>query len=160
MEPVHFVVAPKGHGSAEQWVRKQLPEEARKHRRQANYQAHLALVVMTDGDCTGVVGRQAAFDAELSSQGQDERQPSERIAYLVPTWSIETWLAGLCDVATELGGVDEVTAYKDLAAFRRLLDAGRVSVRLAVSAWTPSRPAEDATVPSLLAGRRELERLP
>jgi hypothetical protein len=160
ISPVRIIVKPNP-GSAEQWVREQLPKEATAHRSRAGHQANLLLVVMTDGDRFGFRDRKASLDTALVRANLPERRAHERILYLVPTWSIETWLAWLSGAAGVLGGIDEMTAYKNHGPYKRLLDAGNVSTKLAVAAWVPPLPNEGTTVPSLSDAREELaSRLP
>jgi hypothetical protein len=111
------------------------------HRSQAAHQANLVLVVMTDGDRFGVVARKASLDDELANAGQRPRQSAERIAYLVPTWSIETWLAWLCGAAGDLEGFDEAKPYKNDNGYRRAADRGVISTKKAATAWTAPLPA-------------------
>jgi hypothetical protein len=158
VSPLYWAVAPGGEGSAEQWVRKQLLKEVRAHRSQAAHQVNLTLVVMTDGDRFGVNARKVSLDAELTGAGEPQRRADERILYLVPTWSIETWVAWLCGVAGELGSIDESTAYKRHAPFMRLWDAEHISTKLAALAWTSVSPDEATAVPSLADARDEVAR--
>ncbi len=153
--PIRFEVAPSGLGSAEQWVRARFPEEARKFRGQS-HQRNLALVVMIDGDRFGVRSRKDSLDAALVAQGVRARGDDERLAYLVPTWSIETWLAWLTGADGPFAAFGESAAYKDDATYRRISP----SARDAVSAWKGIRARETAVVPSLTDARTELERLP
>jgi hypothetical protein len=159
IDPVRWAVAPSGEGSAEQWVRKQLLEEAKAHRSQAKHQTNLSLVVMTDGDKLGVAERQGSLDKALTDAEHVARQGTERIAYLIPTWSIETWLAWLCGFSEQLGGIDETIQYKKHGALRTLIEAEVVSPKLAVAVWVPPLPKEEIAVPSLATARRELVRI-
>lgn len=86
--------APGGRGSGEQFVRTEFPRELAAYRQNRNRVAE-ALVVMIDGDNSGVQGR----ITQLSQACQDNQvaapQQGERVAVFVPTWNIETWIAYL-----------------------------------------------------------------
>lgn len=96
-------------GSAEQWVRKRYPTEVKAYR--DSHSTDRGLVVMIDDDLSGCRREQLAKaldDASAAPRGDDGR-----IAVIVPTRNIETWLA-------YLGGakVDESTVYPKLMRAR------------------------------------------
>lgn len=84
--------APKGEGSAEQFVRKRFPKEVANHRSRSVSQA---LMVMIDGDSRGVDRRISELDDECRRQDCPIRTPDEGVLVFVPTWNIETWFAYL-----------------------------------------------------------------
>ena len=84
--------APAGRGSAERYVRRQFPKELKAHRLRPVNQA---LVVILDGDRVGVEERVRQLNEACETAGVNVRTPDERIAVLVPTWNIETWLSYL-----------------------------------------------------------------
>lgn len=84
--------APRGEGSAAQFVRKRFAKEVAEHRRRSVSQA---LMVMIDGDDRGVDRRLAELDDECKRQSLSVRTPDEGILVFAPTWNIETWLAYL-----------------------------------------------------------------
>ncbi len=86
--------APRGQGSAEQFVRQRFPSELVEHRRTAASVAQV-LIVILDGDNLGVDGRQAALDEECLAAGIETRRDDESVLVVVPTWNIETWIAYL-----------------------------------------------------------------
>jgi hypothetical protein len=86
--------APSGRGSAEQFVREQYPKELAAYRQRRGH-VEQAVVVMQDGDQSGVRRRLQALDAACVSQGVESRQGTERVAVFLPTWRIETWFAYL-----------------------------------------------------------------
>jgi hypothetical protein len=135
---VRCLVAPKGRGAASQFVLREFPEVV-KTRRSKSFQQSLGVLGMIDGDHVG-----SARQRQLLESLDPARATDERIAVLVPTWSIETWAKALDGKA-----VDETT---DLKGFTRddrgLRDAGR--------SWEPPRLDEP---PMLAEGRRELLRL-
>jgi hypothetical protein len=135
---VRSLVAPKGRGAASQFVLREFPEVVNT-RRSKSFQQSLGVLGMIDGDNLG-----SARHRQLLESLDPARATGERIAVLVPTWSIETWAKAL---AGEV--VDETT---DLKGFtredRQLREAGR--------SWEPARRDEP---PMLTEGRRELLRL-
>ena len=86
--------APSGRGSAEQSVREQYPKELAAYRQRTGH-VEQAVVVMQDGDQSGVQRRLQALDAACASQGVESRRSTERVAVFVPTCRIETWFAYL-----------------------------------------------------------------
>lgn len=89
---VRSVLAPRGKGSAEQFVRRQFVEELSEHRRR---HVSTTLVVMIDGDNRGPARRKADLEAACKEQDVPFVGPSDRVLIVVPTWRIETWLAYL-----------------------------------------------------------------
>ena len=87
------VVSPYGRGSAEQFVREQFPQELAKLRSKRGERVYL--VVMTDGDASGVAKRKASLRAACSEQGIQPPADGDNVLICVPTWNIETWLAYL-----------------------------------------------------------------
>jgi hypothetical protein len=162
IEPLKIISAPKGVRAADQWVRERVIEEVREHRSRASNQPKLVLILMTDGDRFGVAARKRSFDRALISAGLDPRSPRERILYLVPTWSIDTWLAWLC-AKDKLAPVDEAGTYKKLprlGAYRALVEAGQITAKLAVERWDVVHSDEATSVPSLTDARQECTRVP
>ena len=86
--------SPLGKGSAEQFVREQFPKEIKAYRRNRNRVA-CELVVMLDGDVSGVDARLTALDKACNQASVAPRDNADRVAVFVPTWNIETWLAYL-----------------------------------------------------------------
>jgi hypothetical protein len=84
--------APGGRGAGEQFVRERFPLELKAHRSRPVSQA---LVVMIDGDSDGVRARLHQLGQACRDAGVAERTEAERVAIIIPTWNIETWLAYL-----------------------------------------------------------------
>lgn len=147
-------IAPAGHGSAEQWVRKQYAAEVRAHRQKSA--ELIGLIVGTDGDRFGVAQRKADLEQALKDAQLPPRGDDERIAVCVPTWSIETWFAWLCGLAD----VNEATKYKNDTAYNAAQRREEISPTIAAQRWTEApRPEETERAPSLSDGRREMARL-
>lgn len=107
----------EGRGSGEQRVREKFPKELLAHRSKLG-SVDQVLIVIQDGDEKGVPGRLAALDRACSEAAVRPRQAGERVAILVPTWRIETWLAYLDGQSVDEGKRD----YPKLA---RESDCGR-----------------------------------
>ena len=86
--------APKGLGSAEQFVRKRFPDELKAYRRR-KHRVSVALIVMVDGDNHGVDQRVDELDTACRERDIACRNSGEHVLVFVPTWRIETWLAYL-----------------------------------------------------------------
>lgn len=104
--PIRVVSAPPGEGSGEQFVREQYPRELRALRAAT---VNAVLVVMIDGDATGLTGRKRQLRESCAQFGIPPRRDGDRVVVLIPQRSIETWLAYL-DGTT----VDETTGYRRL----------------------------------------------
>ncbi len=92
--------APGGRGAGEQFVRERFPLELKAHRSRPVSQA---LVVMIDGDHEGVDARLRRLAQACRDAGVAERAETERVAVIIPTWNIETWLAYLDGKRVEEG---------------------------------------------------------
>ena len=86
--------APRGHSSAEQFVRKRFPQELEEHRRRRS-RISTVLIVILDGDDRGVDQRVAELDNACRQRSIPCRNPGEHVLVFVPTWRIETWIAYL-----------------------------------------------------------------
>lgn len=84
--------APGGRGAGEQFVRERFPLELKAHRSRPVSQA---LVILIDGDHHGVASRLHQLDQACRDAGVAGRADEERVAIIIPTWNIETWLAYL-----------------------------------------------------------------
>lgn len=144
-------IAPNGKGSAASWVLKNYPTRA-KRLRSKNFQRMLGLLVVIDGDNLGVAARKLELEQERTQQGLVGRTPDDPIAILVPTWSIETWLAELCGRHP----IAETAPLKHDPELRALWDGqcAATTIGSAVAAW---RGAESA-LPSLTDAYGEAER--
>lgn len=140
-------VAPRGQGAASAWVTRRYPALLERARRVRNHQGRLGFLVVIDGDNRGFCGRIQELDAAAGST----RQPDERVAILVPSWSIETWVLWLgCEDVTETQSLK--TRVRQPEVIARAPAAAR--------AWASPKPKEAIQMPSLTAARDELERLP
>jgi hypothetical protein len=146
-----FQTPPAGTGAAEAWVRKRYPGEI-KLLRSKNYQHDLCAIVVRDGDRLGIERRKEELDAELNHAGLGRREPDERIATPVPTWSIETWLLALL-------GQDEINEAKPFnEAFEHRYPTEKQALKEAARTWCDD-PTTGESLASLRDGRLELARL-
>ena len=88
-----LIPSPVGRGSAEQFVRREFPRQLRAVRSRRGEQKYL--VVMVDGDASGVARRNASLKAACEEQGVPPPDDADNVLICVPTWKIETWLAYL-----------------------------------------------------------------
>jgi hypothetical protein len=86
--------APKGRGSAEQFVRERFPKELSAYRANRNLVAQ-GLIVVCDGDSQGVKGRLDVMASACAAEKVPPRKDDEKVAFIIPTWNIETWFAYL-----------------------------------------------------------------
>ncbi|MGI9346711.1 MAG: hypothetical protein ACR2PV_01825 [Gammaproteobacteria bacterium] len=80
-------------GAGEKYVRERYPQELRMLREKKHQK--LALIVVIDGDNVGVDRRFNQLQKSCQDCNIPPRQESEKVAFFVPTWNIETWLAYL-----------------------------------------------------------------
>jgi hypothetical protein len=147
-----YVEPRKPHGGASFVLQhiKRLADYIRQHHQEA-----VGLLVVIDGDAAGLQGR---LDEIRTAAGLAGAAWEERIARCVPSRSVETWEMWLCGQRE----LDERTSYKE--AYRRECERGAMSARKAAGAWfvilTPEeQQAEEARLPALAYGRKEVARL-
>lgn len=98
-------IAPPGRGSAEQFVREQFPKELSAYRGNRHRVAQ-GLVVVMDGDDRGPQARLTELFRACEAASVEPRQNDDRVAIVVPTWNIETWLAYLTGETVDEGKKD------------------------------------------------------
>ncbi|TMQ08690.1 MAG: hypothetical protein E6J90_12310 [Deltaproteobacteria bacterium] len=133
----------------EKYVRQQFPAEVQYYRAKANHQ-RIALIVAIDADLDSVARRQRQLDETLDGSS---RQPTERIALVVPRRNIETWLAILLSPNTD---VDEDTDFKH--RFRDRAAEACANAGPCFAEFLRRRP-QPGDLPSLTAVRAEIARL-
>lgn len=102
---IRFDIAPKGSGSAEQWVREHYAEKAKQYRTRP---AQTRLLVAIDADTIEVQQRERQLQEALEQAQMERRSERDQIVHLIPKRNIETWFR--C-----LNGIDanEQTDYKN-----------------------------------------------
>lgn len=142
-----FKVAPRGTGSAAQWVASNF-HNALRLARVERHQRRLGVLVMIDGDSEGIEARKR----ELLVPPNDRRDQLN-LAIWVPTRNIETWVKFLSDQPLGVGAADwETTDFKT--------EVGRQweqMLPVAIERW---RVGEASPLRSLVDAHQELERLP
>jgi hypothetical protein len=93
-------------GAGEQRVRELYAEELKRYRKS---HVNRALVAIVDGDTFGVRERMRQFDRRCEELQIQPRQKKEKVAIIVPTRSIETWIEYL-----EGNTVNETVSYPKL----------------------------------------------
>ncbi len=147
-----YVERPKSHGGAS-FVLQNLKRLAQYIRRYN--QETVALLAVIDGDSTGLLGRLKEVRAAAGFSGETWEK---RIAVCVPCRNVETWEMWLCGARE----INEQTGYKEV--FHREVERGTMSARKAVDGWfsllkEEDRLAEEARLPALAHGRKEVARL-
>lgn len=147
-----YVEPRKQHGGASFVLQRvaQLADRIRQHPQEA-----VGLLVVIDGDKAGLRRR---LEEIRTAAGFTGAEWERKIAQCIPSRTVETWEMWLCGVRE----IDEQTDYKE--TFRREVEQGAMSARKAVEAWfTPLNPeqrqVEEARLPALAHGRKELARL-
>lgn len=151
---IFFRIAPAGEGSAAEWVLKQTPHTFRTLRG-FRPGTNVAALMVCDGDNVGPPGRWRRINAELQAAGLSARAPADRIAILVPTWSIESWLLQLLGTSN----VDELQSDAGGHAWKHVYERvwghdERGAAKMAALSWSTV-----AGTASLVDGRSELARL-
>ncbi len=149
---------PNRRGAGDAFVLANYAREVRLARSIRNRNENYALVVAIDGDRLKVHGRMRQLEQQLGDAGLSKREQTELIVICVPTWSIETWELWLCGDRE----IDEDHRYK--TRYQGAKRRGEASAKSAAKAWFSSlspeeQELEQETLPSLAAGRVEVERL-
>jgi hypothetical protein len=139
--------APKGNGSAAQWVIENFPHATRVARTGKNQQ-RLGVLVIVDGDTEGVESRKRSL-----LQPPNDRRDDLRVAICVPSRNIETWVKYLSSPLPRPAADREDTDFK--------LEAGHEwdeLLPLAIAQWDANSSAPGLA--SLKDAHDELGRLP
>lgn len=145
-------------GSGEQFVRLQFAREVKEYRRSRPLKT-CVLLVHLDADLLTYKKRLEQLDAELRENGQESRQPKERITIITPKRKVETWIYFLNGLPAD----EEYDFKRDPdgripAAEKRSLDA-QISPACAKLYQLTRDNAEPAALPTLRDGVRELRRM-
>ena len=149
----YFKTAPSGRGDAGAWVRAQYPSEVNLLRRKG-YQRSLTLIAVRDGDNRGHEATKRDFDLALSEVPYDRRGNAERIANLIPTWSVETWLLALLGITP----IDETASRKTEFERRYRGKSESEAICEAAGAWE-ARANRIPAIASLVDSKIEMHRV-
>ena len=141
---IRFVPLPAGRGSGAQWVLDRYADEVRTYRHRSA-RAQTALLVAIDADDNTVTHRQRQL------RERAERADQDKIAHLIPKWSIETWILCLSGEA-----VDEDQSYRNRLAIDDLI---RASADTFFNWSRPSAVRPAHCTPSLEAAVPEVRRM-
>jgi hypothetical protein len=116
------------------------------------------MVVVVDGDSAGLKQRLKELDQRLIDEGGARRDAKEKIAACIPCRTVETWEMWLCGRRD----LNEAHGYK--ADWQTEKRKGTMDAQKAGRAWfdqlsEAAAKAEEDQLPSLAAGRAELNRL-
>lgn len=108
-----FAPVPDGRGSGKQWVLNQFANQVRICRAR-NMRASSSLIAMMDADELTVDECMSGLDERLSRSGLPRVEfKRDRIARLVPKWSIETWILFLSAGGGSFPSLSEDEPQKD-----------------------------------------------
>ena len=103
----------EGRGSAKQWVSNRFAWAVEACRLR-NAKAATSLLVMMDADQLTVSQCIGSLDAALAAAKQPKLDPTvDRIARLIPKWSIETWIIYLSSQGVVRPPIGEDRSFKD-----------------------------------------------
>jgi len=144
-------VAPRRPNGGFTFVLAQVPKAAtyvHRHRQEA-----VGLLIAIDGDESGLRGRMDKIRKILEENGLDLRALEKRVAVCVPTRNIETWelwLQGRRDL-------DERTDYR--REVKAIIDRKEPAAVWFAPLSEAQREEEAVRLPSLVHGRKEIDRL-
>jgi hypothetical protein len=142
-------ISPSSRGDAKQWVIKRYPIEIKAMR---SVHRRTGLVVHLDADVDSVAQRFNELVQALRNDGQEQRQPHERVSHVIPRRHTETWLCVLTG-----SNVDEDQNCKRLRLPPNPDQAVRPAAQALYELTRPNAPAP--TLPSLATAIPELRRL-
>ena len=93
---LHVMDYPDGSGSGWKFVRDRYPASLRQYRNRAA-RVETILIIMMDADNRPVSRCVRELDKACEEQQVDKRQARENVVFVIPKWSIETWLKFLRD---------------------------------------------------------------
>jgi len=113
---------PEGEGSGKKHVQDRIEDEVKAYR---SRHASTILIVMHDADEKTVAQIQQLLDSKIGNA----RAESDRIAYIIPKWHIETWLAYL--EGRDVGETEKMTYKKEYSARAKIKESYSLIDRLA-----------------------------
>ena len=128
--------SPSASSSAEQWVRKEFPNELKVYRRRSPASA---LIAMIDADSKDIQDRIKEFEDTYKSRHVPFRHNGEAVAIVVPRRNIETWIHYLSEKS--MNEVSEKDDYPKLDKERSCKPAVNHLVEQCKSTWlNPNAP--------------------
>jgi hypothetical protein len=116
LRQMRIEVSPSGQGSAEQWVRQNYVRQT-KICRARKARASTGMFVLMDADDGSVQEHLRELDAALIAEGQPKfNSATDKIARLIPKWSIETWILFLISNGVNTPLLSEDEPYKNSKA--------------------------------------------
>ena len=109
-------MSPSGQGSAEQWIRQNFVRQT-KICRARKARASTGMFVLLDADNRSVQEHLRELDAALIAEDQPKfNSTTDKIARLIPKWSIETWILFLISNGVHMPPLSEDEPYKNSKA--------------------------------------------
>jgi hypothetical protein len=149
---IRRVDLPAGRGAGFQHVLSKYAQEVKEYRRRSNDVQSRRLVVVLDGDVSGVARRLGELDDKLQEAEIPRRGPAERVCILVPCRNGETWIHFFHGHP-----VDETSDYKP----HYPKDAKALACSVAgqkFAGWLQAPPSPGSP-PALVAARSEASRV-
>lgn len=110
---ISIEVSPAGRGSGKQWVCKNFARQVELCRKR-NAKSSTCLFVVMDADQLSLAKCTSNLDASLVAANQPKLDPiRDRVARLIPKWSIETWILYLSANGAPNPAVSEGKSYKN-----------------------------------------------
>jgi hypothetical protein len=128
-------------------------ERVRRYPQQAR-----GLVVVVDGHKAGTLRRLNDLNQRLEMAGHAKRDAKEKIAACIPCRTVETWELWLCG-RRDLNESDDYKADWQIEKRKATMDAKKAAAAWFCQLSQEARKAESTPLPSLRAGRAELDHL-
>jgi len=142
-------VAPSAKGSGSAYVKNRFQLFVKKAKQKAN-QAGLGFIVVLDGDAAGLVAQKTVLEKLIAGDVTLQFTFENRIAALIPTWSLDTWILAICgaEIAESTQITDEI---------KRSIDDAKI--RQAAAYFDAYRQATPAHLPAMIDAQLELNKL-
>lgn len=142
-------VAPSSKGSGSAYVKNRFQLFVKKAKQKVN-QAGLGFIVVLDGDNVGFAAQKLGLEKRIDCDEALKSTFEERIAALIPTWSIDTWILAIC-------GLEIVETTKTTDQTKHSIEHEKV--RYAALNFDSYRRALPAQLPAMVDAQLELKKL-
>ena len=142
-------VAPSSKGSGSAYVKNRFQLFVKKAKQKAN-QAGLGFIVVLDGDNVGFAAQKLDLEKRIDTDETLKSTFERRIAALIPTWSIDTWVLAIC-------GSEIIEITKTTDQTKRSIDDEKV--RQAALNFDSYRRVLPAHLPAMVDAQLELRKL-